>query len=230
MPKFHIGVEIKTRSASANRIAMRSSSAKASRWPSLNARPLRRAYLASSASPSNSGNLSRQMSITSMSQLGRASRNRATNASAPAEDSEAARGEQRRWNSLGTPSLSSRHPARSPDRPDHRIRVGDDSDVLHRVVDRGIVPLGVHGRTAILGHNDKIALVGAGARGVLDRHVGAGAGAPESAKAPPSMMTSFCRSWMISAQRFGSSCRPSALTSGAGAEDALPTAPPFEVM
>src|SRR5260370_9153120 len=176
MPKFHIGVEIKTRSASANRIAMRSSSAKASRWASLNARPLRRAYLASSASPSNSGNLSHQMSITSMSQLGRASRNRATNASAPAEDSEAARGEQRRWNSLGTPSLSSRHPARSPDRPDHRIRVGDDSDVLHLVVDRGIVPLGVHGRTAILGHNDKIALVGAGARGVLDRHVGPGAG------------------------------------------------------
>ena len=33
-------------------------------------------------------------------------------------------------------------------------------------------------------------------------------------------MTSFCRSWMISAQRFGSSCRPSARSSGAGAEDA----------
>ena len=47
------------------------------------------------------------------------------------------------------------------------------------------------------------------------------AGAPESAKAPPSMMTSFCRSWMISAQRFGSSCRPSALSCGAGAEDAV---------
>src|SRR5262249_26528834 len=28
----------------------------------------------------------------------------------------------------------------------------------------------------------------------------------ESAKAPPSVMTSFCRSWMISAVRFGSSC------------------------
>jgi hypothetical protein len=96
MPKFHIGVEISTRSASANRIAMRSSSANALRWAALNSWPPWRAYLASSASPSNSGKVSRQMSITSMSQLGRASRNRFTNASAPAEDSEAARGEQRR--------------------------------------------------------------------------------------------------------------------------------------
>ena len=39
-----------------------------------------------------------------MSQVGRACRNRATNASAPAEDSEAARGEQRKWNSFGTPA------------------------------------------------------------------------------------------------------------------------------
>src|SRR5215471_2341290 len=38
------------------------------------------------------------------------------------------------------------------------------------------------------------------------------AGAPESANAPPSMITSFCRSWMISAQRLGSSCRTSSLT------------------
>src|SRR2546421_12813689 len=30
------------------------------------------------------------------------------------------------------------------------------------------------------------------------------AGAPESAKAPFSMITSFCRSWTISAARFGS--------------------------
>ena len=30
------------------------------------------------------------------------------------------------------------------------------------------------------------------------------AGAPESANAPPSMMTSFCRSWMIMAAAFGS--------------------------
>src|SRR5918996_2025007 len=34
-------------------------------------------------------------------------------------------------------------------------------------------------------------------------------GAPDSAKAPPSMITSFCRSWMISAVRLGSSCRDS---------------------
>ena len=31
------------------------------------------------------------------------------------------------------------------------------------------------------------------------------AGEPEEAKAPPSMTTSFCMSWMISAQRDGSS-------------------------
>ena len=31
------------------------------------------------------------------------------------------------------------------------------------------------------------------------------AGEPDSANAPPSMITSFCRSWIISAQRFGSS-------------------------
>ena len=42
----------------------------------------------------------------------------ATNASAPAADSEAARGEQRRWNSLGTPaSLSSHRPGAHPNAP-----------------------------------------------------------------------------------------------------------------
>src|SRR4051794_31656401 len=38
------------------------------------------------------------------------------------------------------------------------------------------------------------------------------AGAPESANAPPSMMTSFCRSWITSADRDGSSARASLLT------------------
>src|SRR4051812_9886881 len=38
------------------------------------------------------------------------------------------------------------------------------------------------------------------------------AGAPESANAPPSMITSFWRSWMIIAERFRSSLRPSSLT------------------
>src|SRR4051794_33962755 len=38
------------------------------------------------------------------------------------------------------------------------------------------------------------------------------AGAPESANAPPSMITSFWRSWMIIADREGSSSRPSSLT------------------
>ena len=39
------------------------------------------------------------------------------------------------------------------------------------------------------------------------------AGAPESANAPPSMMTSFCRSWMISAARFGSIASTSSASS-----------------
>ena len=34
------------------------------------------------------------------------------------------------------------------------------------------------------------------------------AGAPESAKAPPSAITSFCRSWMMSALRAGPVRRP----------------------
>ena len=38
------------------------------------------------------------------------------------------------------------------------------------------MPVGIHGRAAILGHDHEIALVGAGARGVLDRHIGPGAG------------------------------------------------------
>src|SRR3954447_4188322 len=38
------------------------------------------------------------------------------------------------------------------------------------------------------------------------------AGAPESANAPPSIITSFWRSWMISADREGSILRPSSLT------------------
>src|SRR6202043_3755094 len=163
MPKFHMGVEINTLSASANRIAIRSSSANASRSALLNSRPFWRAYFASSASPSNSGSVSRQMSITSMSQLGRICWNRVTNTSAPAEDSEVARGEQRRWKSFGTASgLSSRRPGRSTDRLDHRVRVGDDGDVLHREIDRGIVPFGVHGGAAIFGHDHEIALVCAG--------------------------------------------------------------------
>src|SRR3954449_6797641 len=37
-------------------------------------------------------------------------------------------------------------------------------------------------------------------------------GAPESANAPPSMITSFCMSWMISAVRLVSSARPSSVT------------------
>src|ERR1700761_7084032 len=146
-----MGVEISILSASAKRIAIRSRTAKASRSAPLNSRPLWRAYLASSASPLNSGSVPCQMSIVSMSQLGRACWNRLKNTSAPAEDSEAARGEQRRWKSFGTASgLSSRRSRRSTDRPDHRVRIGDDGDVLHREIDRGIVPLRVHGRTAVL--------------------------------------------------------------------------------
>src|SRR3984957_16900128 len=184
MPKFHIGVEISTRSASANRIAIRSSTANASRWASLNSRPFWRAYLASSASPPNSGRVSRHRSITSMSQVGRACRNRATNASAPAEDSEAARGEQRRWNSLGTPApFPVSVAAGLPDRLDHGVRIGDDRNVLKREIDRGVVPLGVHRRAAILGKDHEIAPVGAGARGLYAQHVGPGAGIDQNVAA-----------------------------------------------
>src|SRR4029078_930905 len=59
---------------------------------------------------------------------------------------------------------------------ENRIRVGDDSDVLHGKVDGGVVPVRVHGRAAILRHDHEVTLVGAGARCVLDRHVGPGAG------------------------------------------------------
>ncbi len=60
--------------------------------------------LRSSAGPSNSGRRSRQMSITSMSQFGRASWKRLTNASAPAEDAASFRGEHLRWKSFATGS------------------------------------------------------------------------------------------------------------------------------
>ena len=52
--------------------------------------------------PSTIGQSFPSLSSSSASQSGRACRNRARNASAPAEDSEEARGEQRRWNSFGT--------------------------------------------------------------------------------------------------------------------------------
>jgi len=60
--------------------------------------------LRSSAGPSNSGRRSRQMSIASMSQFGRASWKRLTNASAPAEDAASFRGEHLRWKSFATGS------------------------------------------------------------------------------------------------------------------------------
>ncbi len=62
------------------------------------------------------------------------------------------------------------------ERADHRVGRGHRGDVGQRVVDRGAVPVGVHRRAAVLGHDRDVALVGAGARGVLDRHVGPGAG------------------------------------------------------
>src|SRR5262249_20406325 len=56
------------------------------------------------------------------------------------------------------------------------VYVGHDRDVLQGIVDGGLVPVGVHGRAAVLGDDHDVALVRAGARGVLDRHVGPGAG------------------------------------------------------
>src|SRR5580693_5848991 len=114
-----MGKEMSTRSASKNRTARRSTTAKASRSESLNDRPPRRAYLASSAAPSNSGNVSRHRSWRSTSHEGRAWRNFARNASAAAEEAEFARGEHRKWRSFGT--VSSQSPPlveASSERPD----------------------------------------------------------------------------------------------------------------
>ena len=47
------------------------------------------------------------------------------------------------------------------------------------------MPFGVHRRAAILGQDDEIALVGAGARSVLDRHVGPGAGVDDRVASEP---------------------------------------------
>src|SRR5206468_4700114 len=60
--------------------------------------------------------------------------------------------------------------------PYDRIGVGHDGDVLHGKVDGGVMPVGVHGRAAVFRHDHEVALVGAGAGGVLDRHVGPGTG------------------------------------------------------
>ena len=45
-------------------------------------------------------------------------------------------------------------------------------------------------------------------------------GEPEAANAPPSITTSFCMSWMMSAQREGSSLRPPCALARSGAADA----------
>src|SRR5271155_3441311 len=175
MPKFHIGVEISTRSPSASLITIRSMTANASRCGSLKGRPAVRAYLASSAAPSNSGRLSRQRSSVSKSQPVWVSRKRARNASVPALDAESRRGEAKMWNSFDKrPGLLVA--GRSAERRDDRVSVRDDRNVLQREVDRGVVPVGVHRRTAILRHYHEITLVGAGSGGVFDRHVGPGAG------------------------------------------------------
>jgi hypothetical protein len=44
-------------------------------------------------------------------------------------------------------------------------------------------------------------------------------GEPDEAKAPPSIITSFCMSWIISAQRDGSSDSPACALARSGAGD-----------
>src|ERR1700744_3152733 len=101
-----------------------------------------------------------------MSHEGRTSRNFDRNASAAADEAEPARGEQRRWRSFGTVSIqSSPWAERSSKRPDDGLGIGDDRDILHREIDRGAMPRGVHRRAAILGHDHEVTLIGAGARG-----------------------------------------------------------------
>ena len=61
---------------------------------------------------------------------------------------------------------------RRDDRPTQRLdelaRLRHRGDVLHRIFDGGAVPVGIHRRAAILRNDDEIALVAAGASGVLD--------------------------------------------------------------
>src|SRR3984957_10745931 len=64
----------------------------------------------------------------------------------------------------------------SSERLDDGFGIRDDGDILHGEVDRGAVPCRVHRRAAILRHHHEVAFVGAGARRMLDRHVGPGAG------------------------------------------------------
>src|SRR5215831_10157076 len=159
-----------TRSARANRTAMRSATANASRCESVKTRLPMRAYFASRMCPSKPGKCSFQRFITSMSQSDRAFRNSSRKTRAPALDSESARGEQVRWNSFGMA------PWPSTERLDHCIGIGDHRDVLEREVDRRVVPIRVHCRAAILRHDHEKALVGPGACGVFNRHIGPGAG------------------------------------------------------
>src|ERR1700677_1850885 len=63
----------------------------------------------------------------------------------------------------------------SSERPDDGLGVCDNSDILPGEVDGGAVTRRGHGRAAILGHDNEVALVGAGARRMLDRHIGPGA-------------------------------------------------------
>src|SRR3984885_14831204 len=64
----------------------------------------------------------------------------------------------------------------SSERPDDGLGVCDDGDILHGEVDGSAVPRRIHRRAAILRHDNEVALIGAGARRMLDRHVGPGAG------------------------------------------------------
>ncbi len=93
---------------------------------------------------------------------------------------------------------------RSERRGDARA-VRDDAHVLQGVVDRGVVPVGVHRRAAVLGHEHVVALVGAGARRVLDRHVRPGArddhGVPRRGRAAGSRASCPARRSCASSRR-----------------------------
>src|SRR5262245_25464156 len=59
---------------------------------------------------------------------------------------------------------------------DHGFGPGDGRNVPQCVIDRGVVPVSIHGATAVLRNDHDVALVGTGASRVLDRHVGPCAG------------------------------------------------------
>src|SRR5436190_15861129 len=70
------------------------------------------------------------------------------------------------WRSMTSRALD-RGFTRLPDRREDGVATRHCRDVLERVVDRGVVPVRVHRRAAVLRYEHEVPLVGSRARGVL---------------------------------------------------------------